>query len=164
MSVPIVVELLLRLMVGRGIRPAEVTASRHGQTSTTIHVPGPSRPRCWLCHERRHRSSRHSRSSHKQCPPAGSTTPRRSPIVSHCVKSVRLASWPFPSQRGPERSRWESFGSLGRRRGALTPDSGCGNWSGLLQGSVSALPTCPECLPESLPQFDINVASKCIHY
>src|SRR5712691_3033818 len=33
MSVPIVVELLLRLMVRRGIRPAEVTASRHGQTS-----------------------------------------------------------------------------------------------------------------------------------
>jgi hypothetical protein len=32
MSVPIVVELLLRLMVRRGIRPAEVTASRHGQT------------------------------------------------------------------------------------------------------------------------------------
>ena len=33
MSVPIVVELLLRLMVRRGIRPAEVTASRLGQTS-----------------------------------------------------------------------------------------------------------------------------------
>jgi hypothetical protein len=33
MSVPIVVELLLRLMVRRGIRRAEVTASRHGQTS-----------------------------------------------------------------------------------------------------------------------------------
>src|SRR5271169_2016050 len=33
MSVPIVVELLLRLMVRRGIRPAEVTASCHGQTS-----------------------------------------------------------------------------------------------------------------------------------
>ena len=33
MSVPIVVELLLRLMVWRGIWPAEVTASRHGQTS-----------------------------------------------------------------------------------------------------------------------------------
>jgi hypothetical protein len=33
MSVPIVVELLLRLMVRRGIRPAEVTASLHGQTS-----------------------------------------------------------------------------------------------------------------------------------
>jgi hypothetical protein len=32
-SVPIVVELLLRLMVRRGIRPAEVTASRHGRTS-----------------------------------------------------------------------------------------------------------------------------------
>ena len=32
-SVPIVVELLLRLMVRRGIRPAEVTASRLGQTS-----------------------------------------------------------------------------------------------------------------------------------
>jgi Protein of unknown function (DUF3489) len=32
MSVPIVVELLLRLMVRRGIRPAEVTTSRHGQT------------------------------------------------------------------------------------------------------------------------------------
>jgi putative SOS response-associated peptidase YedK len=31
--VPIVVELLLRLMARRGIRPAEVTASRHGQTS-----------------------------------------------------------------------------------------------------------------------------------
>jgi nucleotidyltransferase/DNA polymerase involved in DNA repair len=31
-SVPIVVELLLRLMVRRGIRPAEVTASRHGAT------------------------------------------------------------------------------------------------------------------------------------
>jgi hypothetical protein len=31
-SVPIVVELLLRLMVRRGIRPAE-TASRHGRTS-----------------------------------------------------------------------------------------------------------------------------------
>ena len=31
-SVPIVVELL-RLMVRRGIRPAEVTASRHGRTS-----------------------------------------------------------------------------------------------------------------------------------
>src|ERR1700680_209403 len=31
MSVPI--ELLLRLMVRRGIRPAEVTASCHGQTS-----------------------------------------------------------------------------------------------------------------------------------
>src|SRR3984893_16947012 len=60
MSVPIVVELLLRLMVWRGIRAAEVTASRHGQTSakprsgrlqaktakplsTTIHVPGPPR-------------------------------------------------------------------------------------------------------------------------
>jgi hypothetical protein len=33
MSVPIVVELLLRLMVRRGIRAAEVTALRHGQTS-----------------------------------------------------------------------------------------------------------------------------------
>src|SRR6202008_4434547 len=33
MSVPIVVELLLRLMVRRGIRPVEVTASRLGQTS-----------------------------------------------------------------------------------------------------------------------------------
>jgi hypothetical protein len=33
MSVPIVVELLLRLMVRRGIRPAEVTTSRRGQTS-----------------------------------------------------------------------------------------------------------------------------------
>jgi hypothetical protein len=33
MSVPIVVELLLRLMVRRGIRPPGVTASRHGQTS-----------------------------------------------------------------------------------------------------------------------------------
>src|ERR1700693_126140 len=35
MSVPIVVELLLllRLMVRRGIRPAEVTASCHSQTS-----------------------------------------------------------------------------------------------------------------------------------
>ena len=33
MPVPIVVELLLRLMVRRGIRPAEVTASRLGQTS-----------------------------------------------------------------------------------------------------------------------------------
>jgi hypothetical protein len=32
-SVPIVVELLLRLMVRRGIRPTEVTASRHGRTS-----------------------------------------------------------------------------------------------------------------------------------
>ena len=32
-SVPIVVELLLRLMVRRGIRPAELTASRHGRTS-----------------------------------------------------------------------------------------------------------------------------------
>jgi hypothetical protein len=31
MSVPIVVELLLRLMVWRGIRPAEVTASRSDQ-------------------------------------------------------------------------------------------------------------------------------------
>ena len=65
-SVPIVVELLLRLMVRRGIRPAEVTASRHGRTSakprsadrrrnrqsrlsTPIQVPSPSRPRCWLC-------------------------------------------------------------------------------------------------------------------
>ena len=36
MSVPIVVELLLRLMVRRGIRPAEVTASRHGQTSAKL--------------------------------------------------------------------------------------------------------------------------------
>src|SRR5580693_8584628 len=32
-SVPIVVELLLRLMVRRGIGPTEVTASRHGRTS-----------------------------------------------------------------------------------------------------------------------------------
>jgi hypothetical protein len=65
-SVPIVVELLLRLMVRRGIRPTEVTASRHvGQAqsrgradrrrnrqsglSTPIHVPSPSRTRCWLC-------------------------------------------------------------------------------------------------------------------
>src|SRR5246127_2669415 len=32
-KVPIVVERLLRLMVRRGIRPAEVTASRLGQTS-----------------------------------------------------------------------------------------------------------------------------------
>jgi hypothetical protein len=38
MSVPIVVELLLRLMVRRGIRPAEVTASRHGQTSAKAAV------------------------------------------------------------------------------------------------------------------------------
>ena len=36
MSVPIVVELLLRLMVRSGIRPAEVTASRHGQTSAKL--------------------------------------------------------------------------------------------------------------------------------
>ena len=66
MSVPIVVELLLRLMVRRGIRPAEVTAcvmvrqaqsrgradrrrNRQSRLSTTIHVPGPSRPRCWRC-------------------------------------------------------------------------------------------------------------------
>jgi hypothetical protein len=64
-SVPIVVELLLRLMVQRGIRTAEVTTSRHGRTrsrgradrrrnrksrlSNPIHVPSPSRPRCWLC-------------------------------------------------------------------------------------------------------------------
>src|ERR1700747_914788 len=39
MSVPIVVELLLRLMVRRGIRPAEVTASRLGQTNAEAVGP-----------------------------------------------------------------------------------------------------------------------------
>jgi hypothetical protein len=46
MSVPIVVELLLRLMVRRGIRPAEVTASCHGQTSakqTSPTIPAATR-------------------------------------------------------------------------------------------------------------------------
>ena len=45
MSVPIVVELLLRLMVRRGIRPAEVTASCRGQTSAKPRSGLPVRPR-----------------------------------------------------------------------------------------------------------------------
>jgi hypothetical protein len=49
-SVPIVVELLLRLMVRRGIRGrADRRRNRQSRLSTTIHVPGPSRPRCGLC-------------------------------------------------------------------------------------------------------------------
>jgi hypothetical protein len=43
MSVLIVVELLLRLMVPRGIRPAEVTASCHSQTSAKPRSLGASR-------------------------------------------------------------------------------------------------------------------------
>src|ERR1700739_1199862 len=107
MSVPIVVELLLRLMVRRGIPPAEVTASRLGQTSAKPQSGrSQAKPAKPIVHNTRARSKQ-----------AAVLVLLSRPRGATIAAMMQATGWPAHTVRG-------FLAGVGRQQLRLTPHSG----------------------------------------